>query len=378
MTADATAAHRRAARDRLLAAAGWRPEQAAPLAGDASARKYLRLTDGPRRAVLMDADPAAGEAVAPYIASTAALRSRGFNAPEILAADEAEGFLLLEDLGDSLYARVCAADPAAEAPLYGAAVDLLAALHADHPPGPEDRFAPYDMAVLLREAQLATGFYLRGATGAAAAPKQEAEFAALCTAAFGPVAQAAPEPGAASGAALVLRDYHAENLIWRPDRPGHAKVGLIDHQDMLIGRPAYDLISLTEDARRDTSAALRDGLVARYIAARGFNAAQAEAFRTEAALLAAQRNLKIVGIFARLCLRDDKPRYVDLIPRVWAHLERDLAHPALAGLRAFVAEFLPPPTATLRAGLKAQAGRLATGGAAGEAPGTAAEEGGRA
>lgn len=343
---------RRAARDRLLAAAGWRPEQAAPLAGDASARKYLRLSDGPRRAVLMDADPAAGEDVRPYLASTAALRARGFNAPEILGADEDAGFLLIEDLGDALYARVCDADPGAEAPLYDAAVDLLAALHADHPPTAADAFPPYDLPVLLREARLATEYYLTGATGAGTPADLLAEYDALCAAAFAPVAHGAP----GGEAALVLRDYHAENLIWRPDRAGHARVGLIDHQDMLIGRPAYDLISLTEDARRDTSPALRERLVARYIAARGWDAARAEAFAEEAALLAAQRNLKIVGIFARLCLRDGKPRYVELIPRVWAHLARDLSHPALAGLRGFVEAHLPPPTADVRARIQAGSG----------------------
>lgn len=343
-----------AARDALLAANGWSPAQAAPLAGDASARRYLRLADGPRRAVLMDADPAAGEDVRPYLASTAALRARGLNAPEILAADETAGFLLIEDLGDALFARVCAADPAAEAPLYAAATDLLAHLHETGAPGPGDAFPPYDMAVLLREARLATEFYLPGATGAAAPDALAAEYDALCRAAFAPVAE-----GAADGEAqLVLRDYHAENLLWTPEREGHARVGLIDHQDMLIGRPAYDLISLLEDARRDTSAELRAGMIARYCAARGFDPARREAFGLEAALLAAQRNLKIVGIFARLCLRDGKPRYVDLIPRVWAHLERDLSHPALAGLRGFVAAHLPAPTAEIRASLRAGAGRL--------------------
>ncbi|MGG7565793.1 aminoglycoside phosphotransferase family protein [Rhodovulum sp. DZ06] len=338
-------ADRLAARDALLEAHGWAPEQAAPLAGDASARKYLRLSDGARRAVLMDADPGAGEDVRPYIASTAALRARLLNAPEVLAADEGAGFLLVEDLGDALFARVCAADPAAETPLYAAAVDALAHLHESGAPTPEDRatFAPYDMSVLLREARLAVDWRLP-----ALSTDLAAEYEALCRAAFAPAAEGEDQ--------LVLRDYHAENLIWLPERTGHARVGLIDHQDMLVGRPAYDLVSLLEDARRDTSAALRDAMTDRYCAARGMDAAAREAFGTQCALLAAQRNLKIVGIFARLCLRDGKPKYVDLIPRVWGHLGRDLSHPALADLRAFVMRHLPPPDAEAREALKARAG----------------------
>ncbi|MFT6775685.1 MAG: aminoglycoside/choline kinase family phosphotransferase [Paracoccaceae bacterium] len=171
------------------------------------------------------------------------------------------------------------------------------------------------------------------------------------TAACTPVAVNDP---AAPGAALVLRDYHAENLIWLPDRAGPARVGLLDHQDALIGHPAYDLASVLEDARRDTSPTLRAAMLARYCAATG---ADPDTFGAAFAILAAQRNLKIVGIFARLCIRDGKPSYVDLIPRVWAHLARDLAHPALADLAQFVAAHVPPPDAPVLARLRALAGK---------------------
>jgi aminoglycoside/choline kinase family phosphotransferase len=344
---------RDAARRALLAAHGWSDADAAPLAGDASARRYLRLSSPARRAVLMDADPAAGEDVRPFLAITAALRARGLSAPEILGADEDAGFLLLEDLGDALIARVCATDPAAETPLYEVATDLLAALHRDMPPSAEEAatIPPYDMATLLREACLVTDWYLPGATGAPTDPALTARYAGLMTATCAPVAIEDP---AAPDAALVLRDYHAENLIWLPDRAGPARVGLLDHQDALIGHPAYDLASVLEDARRDTSAPLRAAMLARYCAATG---ADPDTFGAAFAILAAQRNLKIVGIFARLCIRDGKPSYVDLIPRVWAHLARDLAHPALADLAQFVAAHVPPPDAPVLARLRALAGK---------------------
>lgn len=349
--ATARAQDRLAARDALLAAHGWTPAHAAPLAGDASARTYLRLADGRRRAVLMDADPAAGEDVRPFLASTGALRARGLSAPEILGADEGAGFLLLEDQGDDLFARVCAARPEAEPDLYAAAVDLLARMHAESPPTAAETaaFAPYDMDVLLREARLVTQFYLPAATGEATPAAQADAYDALCEAAFAPAAE--------GEAALVLRDYHAENLIWLPERSGAARVGLLDHQDMLVGRPAYDLVSLLEDARRDTGAVLREAMLARYMDARGFDPAAREAFRRDYALLGAQRNLKIVGIFARLCLRDGKPRYLSLIPRVWAHLAHDLSHPALAPLAAWAASELPPPSPGALDRIAARAGQ---------------------
>jgi hypothetical protein len=211
----------------------------------------------------------------------------------------------------------------------------------------------YDLATLRREAGLLSAWYLPGACGAPLDPSLRARLDAAIAAACAPVAV---ERADAPGAALVLRDYHAENLIWLPERAGPARVGLLDHQDALIGRPAYDLASVLEDARRDTAPALRAAMIARYCAAAGLDAPGEAAFRTEFAILAAQRNVKILGIFARLCLRDGKPGYVDLMPRVWAHLTRDLAHPALADLRALIHAHVPAPDASVRAALIARAG----------------------
>ena len=332
---------RAAARAAFLARTGWAGAAVAPLAGDASPRRYFRLTGGPAPAVLMDADPATGEDIRPFAALTALLRARGFSAPEPYDADPAGGFLLLEDLGDALYARVCAAEPATEPELYAAAVDLLAALHAAPAPAqatalpalgiPTLPIPPYDGAALLEEARLAVDWWAPLA-GAPLPPDALAEFDATLLAACAPVSEART--------ALVLRDYHAENLLWLPGRTGLARVGLLDYQDALRGHPAYDLVSLAEDARRDLAPGLAERLLTRYAAATG---ADPEALALAAAILAAQRNLKIVGIFARLCRRDGKPRYLGLLPRVWAHLMRDLAHPALAPLAAFVARRVPAP-----------------------------------
>lgn len=342
------AAGRDAARAGFLVAAGWGGTSAVPLAGDASNRRYFRLA-GARSAVLMDAAPPL-EDVRPFLAVTDWLRGRGLSAPEVLAADREAGFLLLEDLGDALYARVAADRPAAEAELYAAAVDLL----ADHAGPPPERLGdtpvqPYNAAELLREARLALDWYLAGATGRPASADLAADWDAALLAALG--------PAVAARDVLVLRDYHAENLIWLPERAGAARVGLLDYQDALAGHPAYDLVSLLEDARRDTAAALRAAMLARFLARRPD--LDPEAFRAAHAALGAQRNLKILGIFARLCLRDGKARYPALLPRVWDHLRRDLAHPVCAGLARLVARHLPAPEPGLLARLAAGAGSRA-------------------
>jgi aminoglycoside/choline kinase family phosphotransferase len=324
----------------FLGTAGWSRQAARPLAGDASNRRYLRLSEAGRSgAVLMDAPPSSGEDVRAFVAITHWLRQHGFSAPAIAAADTERGFLLLEDLGDDLYTRLLERAPERDAELYAVAVDLLAGLAAIPSPatlGPEDDrvgLPPYDTAVLAREAALVREWWLPAAGGETPSPDLAAEFDGLvaeATALVEPVRDV-----------LVLRDYHADNLIWLSERTGIARAGLLDYQDALAGHAAYDLMSLLEDARRDTSAELREAMIGRYLGRRP--EVDAEAFRAAYSALGAQRNLKIVGIFARLAIRDGKPRYLDLIPRVWGHLMRDLSHPALAPLAGWVARHLAAP-----------------------------------
>ncbi len=316
--------------DAFLAVNGWGSAARHALAGDASNRRYLRLAqpDG-ARAVLMDAPPERGEDVRPFTAIARHLGSLGLSAPAILAQDTQAGLLLLEDLGDALFARVLEDTPALEPELYRAATDLLVDLHRHAPP---PGLAPYDPPLMADLAALALDWYHHGATGDGNAALR----ARLCAMLETHLA-ALPE----ADSVLIQRDYHAENLLWLPDRAGVARVGLLDFQDAMRGHRAYDLVSLLQDARRDVSPATADAMLAHYIAATG---ADAEGFTTAFHWLGAQRNLRILGVFARLSLRDGKPHYVALIPRVWAHLQTDLRHPALAPLAALVQEVLPPPT----------------------------------
>ncbi|MHC0052015.1 aminoglycoside phosphotransferase family protein [Actibacterium sp. D379-3] len=323
----------------FLDRAGWGAAQRRVLAGDASNRRYDRLTDPARgtSAVLMDAPPDKGEDVRPFIRIARHLGGLDLSAPAILAEDTEAGFLLLEDLGDDLFARVIPRHPALEDTLYATATDLLAALHRHPAPA---GLAAYDPPLMADLAALPFDWYLPGADQPASP---------VARAAFRAETETLLRAYAADAPVLIQRDYHAENLLWLPDRDGIARVGLLDFQDALAGHPAYDLVSLLEDARRDVPPALQQAMVARYLAATGL---PGDAFRAAYAVLGAQRNLRILGVFARLCIRDGKPHYVDLIPRVWAHLQHDLSHPALAPLKALVDTCLPAPSPDIRQRIK--------------------------
>ncbi len=310
----------------FLHRAGWGGADRAPLAGDASPRRYERLTlDGETR-VLMDAPPDRGEDVRPFVSIAAHLRGLGLSAPEIHAEDAGGGFLLLEDLGDDLFARLIPARPALEAMLYAAAVDVLVELQR-HPPPPG--LIAYDAPAMVETACWALDWYAPAAGGQPDA------------AAFSAALGEALDAHAAGPPVITLRDYHAENLIWLPDRSGLARVGLLDFQLAQLSHPAYDLISLLQDARRDVPAELANRMLARFGMETGMAMADLSA---AASVLGAQRNLRILGGFTRLWRRDGKRRYLPLLPRVWGHLQRDLAHPALAGLSRIVAAGLPAPT----------------------------------
>lgn len=324
----------------FLSAAGWEGARRQSLAGDASARRYDRVTrtDSCEQAVLMDAPAAKGEELGPFLGIAGFLRDSGFSAPRIYHKDEDAGLILMEDLGDDLYAHLCRRNPDVETLIYGAAVDLLASLHRIPPPA---GLPPYSAAVYADEANLMVDWYYPAATGQELSPIHQAEFLKLVTSA---TTRFAPDQSV-----CVLRDYHAENLLWLKSRCGVARVGLLDFQDALLGHPAYDLVSLLEDARRDTSPELRQMMLERYIK---LSQVDQKEFLAAYATLGAQRNLKIIGIFTRLCQRDGKAQYLDMIPRVWAHLENDLKHPALVKLSSFILQHFPAPTPAILARIR--------------------------
>lgn len=309
----------------FLARSGWADADILPLAGDASFRRYFRVVQGGRTAVLMDAPPE-HEDSRPFLAIAAHLRGLGFSAPDVLAKDLDKGLILLEDFGDARVNPLLEREPGLERGIYERAIDLLAELHRS-PPG---NVPAYDAAVLHREAGLLTEWYAPALGVAVDAPA----FATAWEEALDPVLeQTARRP------VLVLRDYHADNLMWLPDREGIRALGLLDFQDGLAGHPAYDLVSLLQDARRDVAPELEEAMIRRYVVAAGV--ADADAFRAAYEVLGAQRNTKILGIFTRLWKRDGKPGYLAFQPRVWGCLDRNLAHPALVPVRQWFDANLP-------------------------------------
>ncbi|MCW8843650.1 MAG: phosphotransferase [Rhodobacteraceae bacterium] len=331
--------------DAFLATTSWSDAARSALAGDASNRRYLRLRrNSGETAVLMDAPPEKGEDIRPFIAIAQELLSAGLSAPRLLANDERAGFLLLEDLGDDLFARVVVRSPELESSLYQAATDVLLALHKR--PAPAD-LAAYSPAIMTVMAAMAYRWYLRGIDRPfeTVATKFEAAFQPL-------LEDIAPEADV-----LIQRDYHAENLLWLPNRDGVARVGLLDFQDAMAGHRAYDLVSLLQDARRDVPLSVEAEMIDRYIEASGLPRAP---FDAAYHLLGVQRNLRIIGVFARLSMHFAKPHYIDLIPRVWGYLQRDLDHPALAPVRSLVLDTLPEPTTPRLQTLREKCGTIPT------------------
>ena len=308
---------------------GWGGARLAPLAGDASFRRYYRLGGNGRRAVLMDAPPPE-EDIVPYIAVARLLRRLGFSAPEVFAEDRAAGFLLIEDFGDDTYTRLLERG-AYEPALYTLAVDTLVELQRAVEARGNPDLPSYDAERFLAEAALLVDWYAPAALGEPFTEARRAEYLDL----WRTLLPQASLPGDT----LVLRDYHVDNLMLLPDRSGVRGCGLLDFQDAVCGPPSYDLVSLLEDARRDVPADLRQRMTERYIAA--FPSLDRAGFLRSAAILAAQRNCKILGIFTRLWKRDGKPRYLVHIPRIWRLLDQELAHPALTPIARWLDRHLP-------------------------------------
>ena len=304
---------------------GYGAAHSAPLAQDASFRRYLRLTGGPRPAVLMDAPPP--EDTRPFLRLAAHLAGIGLSVPDIVAADESAGLLLEEDLGDALLSAVDSLPPEL---LFDAAVDALVAMQRAAPPA---GLPAWDAAAM---AQAALGplldWWWPAAFGAAPPDAARADFATALDAMLAPLDN--------GPRCLVHRDWFAGNLIWLPDRDGPRRIGILDFQSAALGHPAYDLVSLLQDARRDIPASIAQHGMDRYLAARPD--LDPTAFRSAFAACAAQRHLRVACQWVRLARRDGRPQYLVHGPHTWRLLESALRHPAAAPLAAALDRWVPP------------------------------------
>ncbi len=320
---------RDAAISAFLDAAGWGAARRMTLAGDASLRRYWRLHRNGETAVLMDAPPP-HEDVRPFARVAHMLARFDVSVPAVLAEDAANGFLLLEDFGDRLFGRTLAEQPARADELYVLATDSLIAL--------QRRFAPpadlprFDDARATAEASRVLEWLWPAQFGTACPDAIAAAYRAAWSAAL-PAWRGVPD-------GFIHFDFFVDNLVHLPARDGARACGWLDFQDGVLGPSSFDLMSLLQDVRRDVPAELERSMVDRYLAA--FPALDRATFAASYAVGGAQRNARILGTFVRLWKRDSKPSYLKYLPRVWALLERDLAHPALAPVRGWFDHHLPP------------------------------------
>jgi N-acetylmuramate 1-kinase len=339
----------------LLERCGWEEAERRHMQGDASTRAYELLVkpDGDKAVLVIsppraDGPPVRGgrpysaiahlaEDIRPFVAMDEALIAQGFSAPRIFAADLGAGLAVLEYLGDE--GMVDADGPRPER--YSEAMRLLAHLHGKKLSdeiafsGGAYRLPAYDLGAFLVEVELLVEWFAPHILGVQLASGARAQYEnAWRTVLAGPLA--GPKT-------WTLRDFHSPNLLWLANRGGDQRVGLLDFQDAVLGPPAYDLVSLLQDAR----VTVADELELKLLGAYSFIRKNTEedfdvvAFTTSYAIMGAQRASKILGIFARLDKRDGKPAYLAHIPRVKAYLKKDLGHPALAELQAWFDQYLP-------------------------------------
>ncbi|HXV00427.1 MAG TPA: phosphotransferase [Caulobacteraceae bacterium] len=354
---------REAARRAFLDEAGLGGARREILAGDASTRRYERLHRAEGTSLIfMDQPPAAETRPCPpdaspseraalgynalarlaagrveaFVACAAWLNGQGLSAPAVIHARPSDGFAVLEDLGDDLFARL-AESGADEAQLYDAAIDALVDLHRAAPPavlradGVDWPLLTYDDLALKTGGDLLPQWLPKFAPGMVVDEAALARWEAV----WAPV-RARGEAGAS---VFCHRDYHAENLIWLPRRSGPARVGMLDFQDALKAHPAWDLSMLLHDARYDVSAEREKAALERYFALHP--EVDRDEFLADFHALGALNVARIIGLFARLVVRDSKPRYGAFMPRLWRYLDRCLEAPAPAGLGEWLEAYVP-------------------------------------
>ena len=312
--------------ERFLRHHGWDDAKTEKITSDASNRKYTRLFKKQNTSILMDSDPTTNESIENFIYFTKQLRKLKFSAPKIYGQDICNGLLLLEDLGSDSFANILKSKPHLENHIYQEAINQLIEIRKNKIPHLTRK---YDLKILLQEAVLFSEWYLSPL-------RASYESSHLLK-----ILRVTLQETLKQDTTLVLRDYHAENLMWLPDRRNNRRVGLLDYQDALAGNPAYDIASLLKDARREVPKKLQEELIKYFLKKTNLDHA---VFSRDYSILSAQRNLKIIGIFSRLSIRDNKSGYLDLIPRVWKNLQDDLEHPSLNELSEFIKSNSPQPT----------------------------------
>lgn len=297
-----------------------------PIKNDASFRKYFRID----KKILMDADPTLGEDVSSFININNLLNEFQLNVPEIYSIDKENGFLLLEDLGEDIFSKIL--DNKNEEKLYKQAIEILAEIHKKDLNEFNYSILPkkYSIEKLLQESQLFIDWYLKKFLKLDISKTEIKDFSDIISKIFSSL-----EPKLEK---LVLRDYHVDNLILQSSKVGLKQVGILDFQDAVIGQSSYDLISIIEDVRRPITKDLKTRLIDYFVDLTGYDLNN---LKNELAFYSVQRNLKILGIFCRLSIRDNKPNYMSYNNNAWIYIESNLNNPIMKDLQNWIKKILP-------------------------------------
>ncbi len=296
------------------------------ITSDASFRRYFRVADK----ILMDADPTLVDDLDAFINIDNLLISISLNAPKIYSIDKENGFLLLEDLGDNLFSKVLNANN--EESLYKKAIDILIYLHNRN----INQFSKnnlvenYSDEKLISETELFIEWYIKSYLNININENQINEFKEIFSKTITSLNLKYDT--------LVLRDFHVDNLVFQHSKSGLCQVGLLDFQDAVFGQSSYDLISLIEDVRRPISLELKTSLIKYFIDATGYDSMQLD---NEMAFYSVQRNLKILGIFCRLSIRDQKSQYMKFNDNAWQFINNNLKKPIMIDIYKWLKLNLP-------------------------------------
>jgi aminoglycoside/choline kinase family phosphotransferase len=303
----------------FIISAGFEQFRISCIPGDASRREYYRVVTLNQSYILMDAS-ADFESVSPFINMDNFLLNSGIRAPVIIFADLSKGLVLLEDFGVNSFTKYLQKNHDRELELYNAATDLLIRTYRIKA---DLKLPVYNNVLLNKELQIFNDWFVKSRTHAAIHSRMKGELFQIFDRLYKQLGDLKP--------VLVYRDFMADNLFWLEKGSGDQRVGVIDFQDAVIGSPAYDLVSLLEDARRDVAQPIVKNCIERYL--KGLPEIEKKSFEESYAILGVQRNMKIVGIFHRLHTRDKNSKYLNYLPRVWQHLNNNLKHPILSDLK---------------------------------------------
>lgn len=314
----------------FLSQSSWKNAKRTSIQGDASRRQYERLTCSMKgTSILMDAPPEHGEDVKPFVKVCKYFQKIGLSVPKIYESDISNGFLILEDFGENLFSKMLINKPNNELEFYINATDNLIRLYHSTPLKGLD---VYNCSDMVNKSLLALDWYLEYGLTEPPNVTLKTEFYKLLNASLINI-MSTPH-------IMVHRDFHAENLIWLNHRKGYQRVGILDFQDTMLGHPAYDLASLLNDIRREVNPEIKRKCLEHYLLNTKLNV---EDFEHGFSVCSAQRNLRILGVFTRLSVRDNKKGYLTFIPRIWRKLIEDLQHPALGDLNSLIRDFFPEP-----------------------------------